>query len=66
MLDCSKKSYPSQWVAERALHAIQESCRSHGRKSPTGSYSRACGTGVGSRGGKTHKIGEPVESLPGT
>lgn len=28
MLDCSKKSYPSQWAAERALQAIQESCLS--------------------------------------
>ena len=24
MLDCSKKSYPSQWAAERALQAIQD------------------------------------------
>lgn len=38
MLDCSKKSYPSQGAAERALHAIQNSCRSDGRKVPTGSY----------------------------
>lgn len=38
MLDCSKKSYPSQWAAERALHAIQDAYRSHGRKAPTGSY----------------------------
>lgn len=38
MLDCSKKSYPNQRAAERALHVIQESCRSLGRKVPTGSY----------------------------
>ena len=38
MLDCSKKFYPNQWAAERALQAIQESGRSRGRKAPTGSY----------------------------
>jgi len=32
VLDCSKKSYPNQWAAERALHAIQESSRSHGER----------------------------------
>jgi hypothetical protein len=37
VLDCSKNAYPSQWAAERALHAIQASRRSHGRKAPTGS-----------------------------
>jgi hypothetical protein len=25
VLDCSKESYPSQWAAERALQAVQES-----------------------------------------
>ena len=38
MLDCSKKCYPSQRPAERALQAVQESCRVTGRRDPTGSY----------------------------
>lgn len=38
MLICAKKSYSSQWSAERALGAVQDYCRSHGRKPPTGSY----------------------------
>jgi hypothetical protein len=38
VLTCSKKSYPTQWSAERALAAIKDYSRSHGRTPPTGSY----------------------------